>query len=133
MRAVFDSNVYLAAASNKSSYSRQQIERANPNGIYQLYISPEIILEIRDRLEVKFGYTPRESAQYIDTVLRYAIQIQPKTHIRGVLADPDDHIILECAVEAKADFIASADRGLLKLKQYQGIAIVHPTMLQHLR
>ena len=94
IRTVFDTNVYLAA-SKKSSYARIQLQRARPNGPYQLFISPEIILEIRRKLESKFGYTTEESATFVDMIMNYARLVQPKQKIHGVLNDDDDHVILE--------------------------------------
>jgi putative PIN family toxin of toxin-antitoxin system len=131
IKTVFDTNVYLAA-SKKSSYARVHLQRARPNGPYRLYISPEIILEIRNKLEIKFGYTPEESGRFIEMILLYATLVQPKQRISGVLKDADDHIILECALEADAKMIVSADKGLLKLKEFRGITIIHPTMLQYM-
>lgn len=131
-KTVFDTNVYLAA-SKKNSYARVQLQRARPNGPYQLYVSPEIILEIRRKLESKFGYTHQESGSFIEMIMLYATLVQPKQKVNGVLDDADDHIILECALEANAKMIVSADRGLLKLKEFHGITIIHPTMLQYLK
>ena len=131
IRIIFDTNVYLAA-SKRTGYARQHLLRAQPNGPYQLFISPEIILEIRRKLEQKFNYSPAESGGYIEMVLHYATLVQPKQKVSGVLADTDDHIILECALEARAKAIVTADRGLLRLKTFQGITIIHPTMLQYL-
>lgn len=131
IKTVFDTNIYLAA-SKQSSYARIQLQRARPNGPYRLYISPEIILEIRRKLETKFGYTSEESATFIEMVLLYAKLVQPKQRITGVLKDTDDHIILECALEANAKMIVSADKGLLRLKEFRGITIIHPTMMQYL-
>jgi putative PIN family toxin of toxin-antitoxin system len=128
---VFDTNVYLAA-SKRSSYARVQLQRARPNGPYLLYISPEIIIEIQRKLEVKFGYSVEESAHFIEMIMRYAKLVYPKQKVEGILKDADDHIILECALEAKASMIVSADKGLLRLKSFQGIAIVHPSMLKYL-
>jgi predicted nucleic acid-binding protein len=65
--------------------------------------------------------------------LRYATLVQPGRRVTGVLQDTDDHIILECALEAKADAIVTADRGLLRLNDFEGIAIFHPTLLQRLK
>jgi predicted nucleic acid-binding protein len=65
-------------------------------------------------------------------IMNYATLVQPKQKIHGILKDTDDHIILECALEAGADMIVSADRELLRLKDFQGIKIIHPTMLQYL-
>jgi len=42
------------------------------------------------------------------------------------VSDPDDNKVLECAVEAKSDYIVTADRHLLKLKSHAGITIVRP-------
>jgi uncharacterized protein len=131
IRTVFDTNVYLAA-SKKSSYARIQLQRARPNGPYLLFISPEIILELRRKLELKFGYSTEKSATFVDMVMRYATLVQPKQKISNVLKDTDDHIILECALEANANMVVSADKGLLRLKEFRGIAIIHPTMLQYL-
>ena len=42
-------------------------------------------------------------------------------------ADPDDEMILECALAAEADYIVSGDkRHLLPLRQFRGIPIVSP-------
>jgi putative PIN family toxin of toxin-antitoxin system len=128
---VFDTNVYLAA-SKRSSYARVQLQRARPNGPYVLYISPEIIIEIQRKLEVKFGYTVEESANFIEMIMRYAKLVYPKKKVEGILKDADDHIILECALEAKASMIVSANKGLLRLKSFQKITIVHPSMLKYL-
>src|SRR5215469_10818634 len=132
MRIVFDTNVYLAAAKS-FTYARKHIKRSQPGGPYQLYISPEIILEIREKLEAKFEYSSSESADFVQMILKYAVLVHPHRRITGVLNDTDDHIILECALEAKAEAIVSGDRGLLKLKNYQGIPIIHPTVLQYLK
>lgn len=132
MKIVCDTNVYLAAAKSHS-YARTQLKRSQPGGPYQLYISPEIILEVREKLEGKLSYLAVDSADFIEMILRYAKLIQPTRRVRGVLQDADDHIILECALQAKAHAIVSADKGLLRLKQFEGIPIIHPTMLQYLK
>lgn len=131
LRVVFDTNVYLAAM-NEAGYAWEHIQRSGPGGPYQIYISPEIILEIREKMEGRFERTPERSATFIEAILTYAILVQPSRRVNGVLRDTDDHIILECALEAKAEAIVTADKGLLHLKEFEGIAIFHPTLLQRL-
>lgn len=131
MKIVFDTNIYLAAI-KKGSYAWQQLQRTRPEGPYQLYISPNIIIEIQEKLEQKFHWNRSESASYIEAILMYANLVQPHRKVEGVLKDEDDHIILECALEARAETIVTADRDLLRLKEFQGITIIHPTMLQYL-
>ena len=44
--------------------------------------------------------------------------------IGAVPDDPDDEIILACAIDGKADLIVSGDRHLLDLDEYRGAPIV---------
>jgi len=43
-----------------------------------------------------------------------------------VLADPDDNVVLACAVDGNADYVVSRDRHLLELGMHRGIPIVTP-------
>jgi putative PIN family toxin of toxin-antitoxin system len=43
-----------------------------------------------------------------------------------VLADPDDDVVLACAVGGNADYIVTRDRHLLELGMHRGIPIVTP-------
>lgn len=130
MRLVFDTNVYLAATKT-GGYMQEQLCKAEPSGAYEIFISPAIILEIQQKLVTTFRKDNAEATAFIRLVLQYVTEVYPARHITGVLRDTDDHIILECALEAKAEAIVTADRELLPLKNYEGIAIIHPTMLQY--
>ena len=55
--------------------------------------------------------------------------VEPKTCILVVDEDPDDNKILECAVEARVNYIVSYDEHLLKLKEFEGIRIILPKEL----
>ena len=47
--------------------------------------------------------------------------------LKGITADPDDDMIIECAVVGGATHIVTGDRKhLLPLGNYQGILIVKP-------
>ena len=51
----------------------------------------------------------------------------PDRSRRRATPDPDDEMILECALAAEADYIVSGDkRHLLALRQFRGIPIVGP-------
>lgn len=130
MRLVFDSNVYLAAT-KKGGFMYGQLCKAGPDGSYEIYISPAIILEVQEKLVTTFGKSPEMATAFIQLIRQYTIEIYPARHVTGILADADDHIILECALEARADAIVTADRGLLQLKEFKGIKIFHPTMLKY--
>jgi putative PIN family toxin of toxin-antitoxin system len=130
MRVVFDTNVYLAA-SKEGSYCDVQLRRCHPGGSSQLFVSPEIILEVQDKLQVKFGYTKADAAEFIQMIMLYAQIVYPRQKITGVLQDTDDHAILECAAESRAQVIFTADKQMLKLAECHTIKISHPRMLQY--
>jgi predicted nucleic acid-binding protein len=44
--------------------------------------------------------------------------------IRGVVRDPNDDMIVACAVAAGADYIVTRDKDLLALGEYDGIAMI---------
>ena len=58
-------------------------------------------------------------------IKNFSEMVHPKERLEVIADDPDNRI-LECAVEGQAEFIISGDKHLLKLKAYQGIAIVTP-------
>jgi uncharacterized protein len=43
-----------------------------------------------------------------------------------VTADPDDDVVVTCALAGNARYIVSGDRHLLDLKDYKGISILRP-------
>jgi putative PIN family toxin of toxin-antitoxin system len=49
--------------------------------------------------------------------------------VSGVCRDPDDDMVLACAVAAQAQYLVTRDKDLLDLQQYAGIAIVTPEAL----
>jgi putative PIN family toxin of toxin-antitoxin system len=79
--------------------------------------------EIQDKIKAK-KLTLLEG---VEKVLKEATLVSPTVSFNAVPSDPDDNIILECAVEGEIDYIISKDMHLLKLKSFKGIQIVTPT------
>lgn len=137
IRIVLDSNLYIAAAS-KGSFIAQFIF-ATKGGInpYRLYVSPVILQEVQSKLEEKFGYEKVKAVAYITvayikSILGIVTLLYPSQTVAAVERDPDDNRILECALEANAELLISADRDLLALKQYENCSIVHPSQLKYI-
>lgn len=62
-------------------------------------------------------------------VLSFTRLIHLPAEIPALSGDPEDDIVLVCAVVAKANYIVSGDkRHLLPLKAYQQIQIISPTV-----
>ena len=52
--------------------------------------------------------------------------IIPNRKTSVIREDPDDNMILECAIEGNVDYLITNDNHLLKLKEFEGIKIVNP-------
>lgn len=46
--------------------------------------------------------------------------------VRGVVRDPNDDMVVACALRAGADYIVTRDKDLLSLGTHEGIRIVTP-------
>ncbi|HUD07432.1 MAG TPA: putative toxin-antitoxin system toxin component, PIN family [Candidatus Saccharimonadales bacterium] len=132
LRVVLDTNVYIAAALNPKSALYQLVEDSAAHYLAEYYTSPEILAELQEKLEGKFNFKRSDVVRWITQLEQVVTVIRPQKKIDVVGDDPDDNKILECAVEAKADLIVSADRHLYKLKEYKGIKIIHPTSLKYI-
>ena len=94
-----------------------------------LIVSPAILDEVERVLVTKFD-TGREAADYLRKVFAfYGKLVDPKKRIVAIEHDPSDNMFLEAAVEGGADFIVSRDSHLLRLKEFQGIAISPPEVM----
>jgi putative PIN family toxin of toxin-antitoxin system len=129
-KVVPDSNVYIVAALSKS-YSYDWIFGAGePQATYELYTSEPILAEVSDKLSTKFHFDRATIAKLLTDLDQVVSKVRPSAEIRAV-RDPKDNMILECAVEAKADLIITFDKDLLSLKTYLGVQLAHPGMVKY--
>ena len=92
----------------------------------QIFSSQEIIEEYKEILARDFDYKEQEIGEILERVLQFLNLVTPSKKVDVVKEDPDDNIIIECALESKAEYIISYDNHLLKLKEYSGIKIIRP-------
>jgi len=79
--------------------------------------------EIIDKIEEK-GLIERLS---IVKLIQISKIVNPTRKIEIIENDPDDNKILECASEAKADYIITYDqKHLIPIKEFEGIKIILP-------
>ncbi len=126
LRVVLDTNVLISAILFGGK-PRQILEKAI-RGQIRLCMSEPILEELSGILRrSKFDYSP-EMIQFILTELTgIADFVNPSETIHVVLDDPDDNRILECAVEAGANYIITGDSHLLKLSRYLNLEVLNVT------
>lgn len=124
-RVVLDSNVIISAFLFGGPPAR--LLECALKGRILCFISLPILDEIRDVLHrPKFGLTPDQALTFIEELHDLCTVVTPTRRVNAVKADPDDNMILECALAATADIIASGDAHLLDLSSYKNIRILPP-------
>lgn len=122
IRAVADTNVYISAlmfGGLPEFFLDLAFARA-----FMLFVSEAILGELEEKLRGKFAVAP-EDAHAIRTKLENTAHvIEPDCVLNLVEDDPDYNRVLECAVAARAEFLVTGDRHLLRLGSHAGISIL---------
>lgn len=84
----------------------------------------EILAELEEKLQLKQKMSVTEAAQDVALILSFSRLVTIDNTLQVVVNDPDDDMVLECAVVGGASYIVTGDRDLLSLGSYQDIAIV---------
>lgn len=85
----------------------------------------EILDEFQEKLQSKFSYSSQRTQAEVQEVINCSQLVTITNTLNVVAADPDDNMVLECAVVGGATYIVTGDRRhLLPLGSYQGIFIV---------
>jgi uncharacterized protein len=124
MKIVADTNVIVSALVF-GGLPRRVFELLE-TGLCDFYYSSEIQSETWRVLRDKFGWDERRLETYLPRLWSLGSQVVPTVRVSAVAEDPADNCILECAVEAGAQVVVTGDAHLLKLRKYEGIAIVTP-------
>jgi putative PIN family toxin of toxin-antitoxin system len=133
VRVVLDTNVYIAAALNPQSIIYKIVEDSAAQYLGTYYTSPEILQELQDKLENKFGFPRAAVVRWLNRIEEAVTVVRPLQKVDVLTErDPDDNKILECALEAKADLIITADLDLLSLKEFNNIKIMYTSSVKYL-
>lgn len=124
IKAVLDTNVFISALFWKGA--PYQIFKKILMGAILNFTSPQILEELKERLLYKFKLPPEKMKEFLEIIIFNSKIVYPKKKLKIVKKDPSDNKIIECALEAKASFIISGDKHLLKVKEYKGIKIISP-------
>ena len=124
LKVVLDTNVIISGFNFAGSKPAKILELVACGDIVN-FVSDHIIKETRDILIRKFFWTEEEAESAEFWLKTFSKVIKPQARISVIAHDPDNRI-LECALEAQADYIISGDRHLTDLKIYRGIEIVSP-------
>ena len=128
MRVVLDTNQHISAIIRPNG-NPAQIVQLWRIGAIELAISPSMLEEFeeavyRPHIQQRHNLSDADIAEYLEALREFAVMVSGVVVVDAVPDDPDDNIIIACAIEAEADVIVSGDRHLLSLGSYRGIPIV---------
>ena len=118
---VLDTNI-LVSASFWNGNSSTIVHLVAENKI-ECYTSKDLIEEFKRVVLRDFNIPEQSFNSRLNDLLKLAELVEPSQKVFAC-EDADDNKVLEAALEAKADYIVSGDKHLLKMKEFQSVKIV---------
>lgn len=119
MRVIFDTNILVAAARSRQGASFALLSML-PSEQFQMALSVGLYTEWQAVLTRKENLPPGIQAEDALAFLRYLASISHLQDVfylwRPFLRDPDDDMLLECAVAAQCRYVVTHN-----LKDFQGV------------
>lgn len=128
-RIVVDTNIFVSGTATGLT-PPSKIINAWRNDTFILVTSPQILIEVKEvllrpKIMTFTNLSAAKVEEYVYEIGDRAFITEGKLEVKEIENDPDDNIILACAVEGKATHIITGDtKSLLPLKEYQGIKIL---------
>jgi putative PIN family toxin of toxin-antitoxin system len=120
--AVFDTNIFFSATGWRG-IPFQCVERARAGEI-RVVTCPELVEELAEKLETRLKFSPEQASETLADYLGFLRVVQIPKVLNAVPRDSEDNMVLECAIEGRAQYIVSGDNDLLVLKEFRGIQII---------
>jgi putative PIN family toxin of toxin-antitoxin system len=125
VKAVFDTNV-LAAAFLTEGLCSDLLLRARKQA-FDFVLCDDIIREFEGILKKKFKLSSNDLYEITSIVSEATSEILDHlSPVSRICRDPNDDMIIACAIDAAADYIVTGDEDLLILKRYKDIIILNP-------
>ena len=126
LRAVFDTNIFVAAYLSKNPYSPTiELLRRWRQGQFELLYSDDVLVEIDEKFSTRGIRDEHKDSLLVELRdMATYVQVKPSDVKPVISADPDDDFVLACAVVGRADYLVSYDTHFDVLEgEYQGIKI----------
>ncbi len=131
IKVVADTNVYISAI--LFGGKPEEIRKLARESKIEIFTSEIILTEIAGVLKRKFSWSDWQISEVIKDIRSITTLITPTSTLSVIKEDEPDNRVLECATEAKAQYIISGDEHHLQpLKEYQGIKILSPAQFLEL-
>ena len=128
MRVVLDTSVLVSFLLTQGRVISAIIEQWE-TGELEVIVSPQIMAELR-RVAEDERLATRLRPGVLEVLLRALTEnaevVAGELELPGVTEDPDDDMVVACAVEGNAAYIITRDQHLLRMGTYRDIVVVGP-------
>lgn len=130
-RAVVDTTVLVSAFLTPRGVAAECLRRAR-EGVFEIVVAPPILEEMQDRLlhrrriRRRYPYSDEQVRRYHRLLGLTSRVVTDLPAVAGVVRDPNDDMVIACALAAGAAYVVTRDKDLLSLGAYQGIRMVTP-------
>jgi putative PIN family toxin of toxin-antitoxin system len=124
-QAVYDTNVIVSAILKDRSIPGSLVSLAM-RGSVQLFLSPALLAEYTEVLKRPvFDFNPKTVSTFLSELENSAIMVYPAMRLTSALHEPDNRI-LECALEAKAQYVITGNKKHFPFAEFKGAKILSP-------
>ena len=91
-----------------------------------MYISPFILEEVSRAWRGRFAWEESRIEEALLFLRTYCTVVDPE-HVASVSGlTAEDNRVLDCAVHGGVQYLVTGDRGIQRLKEFQGVSVVAP-------
>lgn len=126
LRAVFDTNIFVAAHLSKNPHSpTMELLRRWRQEEFELLYSDDLLVEIDEKFSARGMADEYKDSLLVELRdLATYVEVKPSDVESVIVADPDDDFVLACAVVGQADYLVTYDAHFDVLEgEYQGVKI----------
>ncbi len=131
LRAVVDTSVLVSNILVPTGVPAQVLDAWRANR-FELVTSRRILAETRrtlsySRIRRKYTFTDADLNQFLAALELDAMLTKWEPDVSEArIRDPNDDMILSCALAGSASLLVSSDQDLLTVREYRGVRIVTP-------
>lgn len=125
LRAVFDTNVVIAALKSHSAHSpTAELLRRWEAGEFDLLYSADLRAEYEETFAAR-AVDPDRAQSFLDQLQHLGISVEVLAVQPLIAADPDDDIVLACALTGQASHLVTYDPHILSLgEEYHAVRMI---------
>lgn len=124
LKVVLDTNVVVSGLLRQKGAPATILDAATSK-LFRCYVSESLLDEYREVLTRDYlGLDRQRASRFLGDLRKVAIFVVPRKKVT-VARDPDDDVLMECALEAGADFIVTGNIRDFPA-HFHGVRIITP-------